>query len=821
MDHWGDPWADNANDKSPTKNAVTSPPPQSYTFAPVPLNGFVDDAGWGNNEDDGFGDWTTPDTGHVASTAVASTAAGHADPGSADWATVTYEEGEELSVKWPEPESSAPQDLEKVESEPSDSSTVSQLGEADSQKQDDESTQPQTDVESSVRSSTSPSETSRNELAVESPRTSIEDEWSTTEGVPHSEPPDVAANVDPIVVDPIPDITTQVEDDTDADESKAAESVEEEAAGTGDAHDLTSESLDCQSVSHTSVGSGSPPDDPATATTTQPHARLTSFVCDKALLAELFPSGKDSGKQVDEHDDPIFSTSARKAWYRLTRKQTMREYNHGENDDNYIRVTWSNSDVRSEVHKVVGRWAREDRISGTGPGARASFYWDTPTPAEPKAPFGHLRTQSSAPTPKTANPARQSLPPLASNQSAAFNWSSSATATPWELEPPVQRSNPTPLAPMNPVVAKLKRQEGRAASVDLTPRGVVQTTHKRTATVSHTASETTTVARSPSPVITKPSAEVLDPWTSSDSFSNPSTSTTEVVITAFDDDDDDWGEMVQTPTLPTPQQLDPFSQPSEAKVTLPPPPLPASSPPNISPVEPASVEPMLGAPIVRLQSTISPTSALFKAKSFIPLNAEQGPIGPGILKSANRSNQPNPEKKLKDMDKPEQASVETSNAATKVPIEDDSKKDAETSPWTRPPSSPLSLEAGGVGATTVNVVSLTPTARPATPVETSADSWADADFSFFESSLPVAEPQPSLQVHDPSDPFAFFEGPAPTATPPASKPYSRSPPPNPTPPMLQPLSGATSSLQQRKVEEEQIIDNILNGLPDLSYMLRP
>lgn len=56
MDNWGDPWADNA--KSPTKDAVTSPLPPTFAPAPALLSGFLDDAGWGN-EDESFGDWST------------------------------------------------------------------------------------------------------------------------------------------------------------------------------------------------------------------------------------------------------------------------------------------------------------------------------------------------------------------------------------------------------------------------------------------------------------------------------------------------------------------------------------------------------------------------------------------------------------------------------------------------------------------------------------------------------------------------------------------------------------------------------------------
>jgi len=412
MDHWGDPWADNADDKSPTKNAVTSPLPPAFAFNPVPINDFVDDAGWGNADDDGFGDWTSPNTDNVASTDVLSTPAKNRGPGSAGWSTVTHEERGDVSPKWPDSISSTPPGLQKVDSEPSDSSTVAQLDEAADQGTAEEPIlQPQTDVESSVRSSTSPSETSRNDLPVESPRTSIEDE--RVAGKDDIEPLPIAADLD-VVAGDNSGISSEAEEEENEQEkeeegkqeaigdSKAVVTTEEQTVPPHDTDDRSIHSPNEQEASPANAGSTNTVDDAPTADVVQSHTPAATVVYDQTLLAQLFPISEQSSKQLDEHDDPIFSTSARKAWYRLTRKQTMREFNHGDNDDNYIRVNWTNSRVRSDVHKTVARWAREDRISGTGPGARASFYWDTPAPAEPTTPFGHSRTQSSVPTTKTA-----------------------------------------------------------------------------------------------------------------------------------------------------------------------------------------------------------------------------------------------------------------------------------------------------------------------------------------------------------------------------------------------------------------------------------
>jgi hypothetical protein len=801
MDHWGDPWADNADDKSPTKNAVTSPLPPAFAFNSVPLNGFVDDAGWGNADDDGFGDWTSPNTDNVASTDVLSTPAEDRGPGSAGWSTVTHEEREDVSPQWPDSVSSTPLGLQKVDSEPSDSSTVAQLDEAvDQGTAEEPNLQPQTDVESSVRSSTSPSETSRNDLPVESPRTSVEDERIA--GKDEIEPLPIVTGLD-VVAGNNSGVTSEAEEDGEEreeieeeeegreeaiDDSNAVVITDEQTVPPHDTDDRSIHSTNEQEASPLDAGSINTVDDVPTANVAQSRTH------EQTLLAELFPMSEQSSKQLDEHDDPIFSTSARKAWYRLTRKQTMREFNHGDNDDNYIRVNWTNSRVRSDVHKTVARWAREDRISGTGPGARASFYWDTPAPAEPTTPFGHSRTQSSVPTTKTALPARQSLPPLATNGSAAFDWSSSST----------------PPALKNPIVAKLQRQEGRAVSVDLTARQSEQSTHKRTLTTSHTTSQALII---PPPLSTPPSqtsAKILESRTGLDVLDGSQTSTAGAVDLPFEDDDDEWGEMVQTPTLPTPQQLDPFAQTSATILTPSPSSSPAPSLPAEVPPQASTAEPTVPTPIVRLRSTISPTSALFKSNAFIPLDAEQGPIGPGMLKPANRSVKTPADSQL------------TTDVAGDAAAEDRAAKDETGSinqilASSSPASAPLVIDPE-VDVKTMAEMQVA--VEPTVSVQPPTDSWADADFSFFESARPTTLSQPPSQMHDPSDPFAFFDSVPTTVTQTAantlSQPLSR----DPTPPALQPPTNTISSSERQRLAEDRVLQDILDRLPDMNYMLR-
>lgn len=813
MDHWGDPWADNANDKSPTKNAVTSPLPPAFTFAPVPLNGFVDDAGWGNNEDDGFGDWATPPragTENVALNGAETTPAEDQASDSAHWGTSSHQKSDNLDEDWPEHAPNLAREFEYVDSEPSDSATVSQLDEVVETDTVKELKSPaQLDVES-ARSSTSPSEASRQDLPIESPRTSIEDERSTTKDkVPRDQdlPPILepeAVAVDAIVESP---------EGEDEGELQATENADKHIADTDHVAGSSPFSSDDTSGSEDG-GRKSVSDIATTADEGQNRARSAAFAWDEAALAQLFPASRDLGKEVDLHDDPIYSTSARKAWYRLTRKQTMREYNHGDNDDNYIRVTWTNSNVRAEVNKVVGRWAREDRISGTGPGARASFYWDTPAPIQAKIPSSHLRTQSSVPATKTALPARQSLPPLATDDPAAFNWSSQSSADSWKLESPAQRLSSPALTLRNPAVAKLQRHEGRAASLDLTPRRSEQVTHKRTASVSPMAPETPAVAKSISPPMSQPSAKVLDPWASVSNIDTLSTAPSEDAGSTGDDDDD-WGEMVQTPTLPTFNQPDPF--PNNSNTTTDDIRSSTLTDPVTRKANPAHAEtnePMFASPIVRLQSTISPTSALFKANSFVPLHVEQGPIGPGLLKPANRDTVVTPEGKVGHKE-PCFSSKEQVGVTPVVTTGDDHvTEDAQTA--SEGSSAPPGLEDHRP-ATPADTVSA-PVTQSATTVQTLADSWTDADFSIFESAPPSTVLQPALQTQDSSDPLSIFDTPARKSTSSPLKDLSASAH-DFTPPPLQPLNSATNSVQRRKAEEDEIISTILCGLPDLNYML--
>ncbi|KAF2826662.1 hypothetical protein CC86DRAFT_369868 [Ophiobolus disseminans] len=821
MDNWRDPWAEHAEHaKSPAKAEVTSPLPPTFAPAPTLLGGFLDDAGWGN-DDDSFGDWSAaPATAEDATPTKTSMTEVYAPPTfehtSDDIPWGRTEEEDSYAVHgegdWAAVESDAPKDGERVASESSDTSTTIQADEVADDSPTDAPIHAQPDDDCSTRASTSPSDTSHNDAPAESPRTSYEEERGAVKvteilGEGH----DTVVESEAKVSDPIYPESANSQDGNEGvlQDTSRAETSEHDGESTDRTFDRSSD------TSGPSLAAAGDALEPASSIKGLISPSTDTFVIDSDLLYKLFSPPEETKNLEEAPDDPIYSTSARKAWYRLTRKQTMREYNNGNHDDNYVRVTWANSNVRSEVNKVIGRWAREDRISGTGPGARASFYWDTPAP-DPEVTSMHTRQQSSQPVSNANAPSRESIPPLSTDAPATFNWSSPlAPVDPWHQIGPGLRSTSSPIVPLQ----QEQRQEIRVTSLDVAshkpdPASGMQTL----ATDDETPSVTTLI--SPLPVNTITSSS--DPRAGLDAFDITSPFTSELGIAPVDDEDE-WGEMVSTPTVVTHTPTATSSQPDLGNVPVSIPNTPPQ-PTKDTAFQDQSPDTMHAAPIVRLRSTISPTSALFKANSFIPLGAEQGPIGPGLLKSAKRVASVTATKA--DEKPPSTTELRPPPIARPVEISRTATGDVFSAWQTSAPE--VVVEKSQADEPVRSLVSPTvrEPARPSTPpqhviapAQETVDSWANADFSFFESSAPAAPVTPPKQ--NPTDPLSVFESP-PRSTSSASsaKTFTRSPPRKITPPPVQPLTGATSSALRRKNEEDQIIHGILGGLPDLSYMLR-
>jgi len=392
MDHWGDPWADDGADSKPLPkheqhdenhehHEVTTPPP-NVSSAPIAVNGFLDDAQWGSFErDEGFGAWASSPakpafahtTAHEAegttrvsdeedtlgANELSSTPFSHTEGGDngkfrledEGWGDVVY--GQEGFAN-----------IENVISEPSDSATTIQPEDAPEHATDTLNDELRRDDEPSTRPSSSPSDSSHLDAPVESPRTSIEEDRAVGDRLGT----DNGSGGENVQITPLGEILSEPEQKhigggPKASTSDGSDAPQEEGLGSLSVHDTT----DLGNTYSTEKGSME-----GKVQTAEFHASsraiLSGVGVDMSLLAELFPIPTSPNKIPDAPNDPIFSTSSRKAWYRLTRKQTLREYKTGTDDDTYLRVTWANSHIQAEAKKIVSRWASEERISGRAGG---------------------------------------------------------------------------------------------------------------------------------------------------------------------------------------------------------------------------------------------------------------------------------------------------------------------------------------------------------------------------------------------------------------------------------------------------------------------
>lgn len=101
------------------------------------------------------------------------------------------------------------------------------------------------------------------------------------------------------------------------------------------------------------------------------------------LVADIFPLSRAPSAPSPEVGLPtnqdVFTTAEeRKTWHRISRYGTMRKHNTG-NDEDYRRVKWNSSKIREETIQIVSRWRTQDSISTNGSmafGTGNGGFWD-------------------------------------------------------------------------------------------------------------------------------------------------------------------------------------------------------------------------------------------------------------------------------------------------------------------------------------------------------------------------------------------------------------------------------------------------------------
>ena len=321
--------------------------------------------------------------------------------------------------------------------------------------------------------------------------------------------------------------------------------------------------------------------------------------------------------------DSFASVEERKMWYRLSRFTTLRQHNGGDDDNNYIRISWAESKVREETLKFAGKWMEQDRISGRvvlGGNSKdgSLFGWNDPKAApmplatafamnrgktkaqaaDPVAAGSEAPKQSSKGHIESHPPSHSQLPPKQRRRSstkasrtseeakqriqqpvATFGWSSEPQPT-----PPPQGLDPKPTPPDS-----LSSSRKPAPSAQLQP--------------------SSGIFASASPAQQMPSS--LSGWDTSPPPAKSSASivpSTTVLQNSSNDFNDDWGEMISSPAvaslpqIPPPRGLSHKKSQSLVGMSLP----PAQAPSNTSTL-----------PTIPLGSGHRPTSSL-DGSSMLP-----------------------------------------------------------------------------------------------------------------------------------------------------------------------------------------------------------
>lgn len=835
MDHWGDPWADDADNNPPTKEEVTTPqPPTSNVRDSVALTGFVDDAQWGSvEEDDEFGGWETSPTFRDA-TYDEPPEAHDPEPTTSHSEVETIQDtSHDRTVKvgdvynldsegWGSLEADHENSLgsDRVVSEASDSATTVQADDIAGRPSIDQSEIRQED-DLSTRPSTSPSD-SHTDAPTESPRTSFEDERLNAKTT------DIRQEFVVPLDQEMPSVPQNILENESEENRRVDKAGIENLNGNDEVQSNTEpiQATEGQILDNENGDNHTHEHREPSRSFDQPAAAI-ELDLDRSLLDELFPPPQAHKEMQQAYDDPIYSTSARKTWYRLTRRQTMREFNHGGTDDNYVRATWANSHIRIEIAKIVGRWTSEERASGRGNAAGGMFNWDRAATSDPKTLFAHPKKQASIPLASAAGSANH-LQPLSPTVPAAFNWSSTSDgANPWNDDISSPRSVSPPITPKHNAISRVQGHNPRAVSVDLTSRRPEQVSHKRTITASSSDLRDVALGDRPqilSPVSSTPRTTIPASLNSPISQSSEASQTSAPRIngatgdaTALDitpslapassveenEDDDDWGEMVDSPATPTLPKIPevpvmPLATSNPASI-----PAPSSMRSSSSPLASASHS---ASTIVRLKGVVSPTSANFKFNSFVPENAEQGPIGPGLLKPTKLTLSTN-----ENWQADSAVISEAEGSSLQAPTQHISDIDGgdDFSPFASSNTEQV------VASPALPLVS-----PPASATHPTSNANLEDDFSIFESTPQSVVPAPTQTqiLSDPSDPWSIFESTSTAA--PEPTPFVRPPQRSVTPPPKQPLTSATNSAQKRRDEEDDIIQSIIQGLPNLEYMLR-
>lgn len=283
----------------------------------------------------------------------------------------------------------------------------------------------------------------------------------------------------------------------------------------------------------------------------EPNLEDVDKLFDVAKLDKEQPSFKDYS--LDAIDgiikDSFTLVSERKSWYRISRPGTIRKHDMGD-DDNYRRVTWLGSKVREDVTKTVRRWMEEESYPGRpaiGGGSTikggGGFNWDSKAKAEPLSFDQIFGKRKTVESPK---PAASPFPrPLSLQpQSAAPGHSRNSSASVRSLPPRSPLSIPEP--PSGPAFGWSTGANGSSTPTSERPSQSVRQSLEASSLRSGPSRATSIhepESRNSLQLAPPPSALTLE---TSKVSRDPV-----MVINDNDEEEEEWGEMVASPAIET------------------------------------------------------------------------------------------------------------------------------------------------------------------------------------------------------------------------------------------------------------------------------
>lgn len=292
-----------------------------------------------------------------------------------------------------------------------------------------------------------------------------------------------------------------------------------------------------------------------------PDIESTDKLFDVAKLDAVQPSAKDFS--LDHIDgiikDSFTSISERKTWWRISRHGTMRKHDSGD-DDNYRRITWASSKTREDTNTIVRRWMEEGSYSGGRPsfGDVASvkggaFNWNSRAePLSMDQVFGKRKSTQHLKAAAASIPRPLSLQPQPKTYAHSRNLSTGVKSLPPpspgvnSLPPPSPSPLSIPGPPRSPAFGWSTATDGSASETPGSSRPPSRAVRRSIEVTSVNLASSRSVATSINEPESRTSLQLAPP--SAPPSVSPEKSIDPVPEVEDDDDnDDEWGEMVVSP----------------------------------------------------------------------------------------------------------------------------------------------------------------------------------------------------------------------------------------------------------------------------------